>query len=304
MSEQFLTGSIAAPGFFGIDTQDSSTQLNNGYALRAENCVIDRYGRIGCRKGWTAQNSSPIGTKAFKTIFEVVKEDGNVMIHCGNNAIYTGSTTLTAQSVYNATSTATITYTISSDNWQIVGLPFNTGQSASTHAYLVQKGQPILVYHKLGATAHAHTGAYGLQQLGDISTLPTGYTTTTFTPNCALSAYGRLWVADIAGDRQTVYFSDTLNPSNWTTGTAGYLNLGAVIPDGDPIVGLAAHNGFLFIFCQKHIQELVVLLEILFKLWQVKIFSFYLKQVFNLYSVLYKKNQCLLETYLRMCVMT
>ena len=56
MSEQLLTGSIAAPGFYGLNTQDSSVQLNSGFALEAFNCVIDKYGRIGARKGWTKVN--------------------------------------------------------------------------------------------------------------------------------------------------------------------------------------------------------------------------------------------------------
>ena len=41
--------------------------------------------------------------------------------------------------------------------------------------------------------------------------------------------------------------------SQWQTGTAGYLDISAVIPTGDPIVALAAHNGFLIIFCKRHI---------------------------------------------------
>ena len=45
MAEQLLTGSIAAPGFYGLNTQDSSIQLSSGYALEAFNCVIDQYGR-------------------------------------------------------------------------------------------------------------------------------------------------------------------------------------------------------------------------------------------------------------------
>jgi hypothetical protein len=111
-----------------------------------------------------------------------------------------------------------------------------------------------LVYHKLGATAHAHTGAYGLQRLGDIATnLPGSYTVTDFTPNIAMTAFGRSWVADIANDRQTVYFSDLLNPAEWKTGTSGYLNISEVVPNNDPIVALASHNGFLIIFCEKHI---------------------------------------------------
>jgi hypothetical protein len=68
-----------------------------------------------------------------------------------------------------------------------------------------------------------------------------------------MTAFGRVWVADISGDRQTVYFSDLLNPAEWKIGTAGYLNISEVVPNNDPIVALASHNGFLIIFCQRHI---------------------------------------------------
>jgi len=44
-----------------------------------------------------------------------------------------------------------------------------------------------------------------------------------------------------------------LNPAEWKTGTAGYLNISEVVPNNDPIVALAEHNGFLVIFCQRHI---------------------------------------------------
>ena len=254
MAEQFLVGSIAAPGFYGLNKQDSSIQLNSGFALQAENCVIDKFGRIGARKGWAKVNTSAASTGAFKAIFELVKDDGNVVLSAANNKLYSGTTTLTELVVRNSTDTGNLTYTITDDDWQIVGMPYDTGASPSAHAILVQEGHPLLVYHKLGATAHAHTGSYGLQRLGDIaSNLPGTYTTTTFMPNCALTAFGRLWVANISGDRQTVYFSDLLDPTEWKTGTSGYLNISEVVPNNDPIVSIAAHNGFLIIFCQKHI---------------------------------------------------
>jgi len=254
MAEQFLTGSIAAPGFYGLNSQDSSIQLNAGFALQAYNCVIDKYGRIGSRKGWTKVNTSAASTGNFRAIYELVKDDGNVVLSAANNKLYSGTTTLTELAVRNSTDTANLTYTITADNWQISGMPYDTGASPSAHGILVQAGHPLLVYHKLGATAHAHTGSYGLQRLGDIAThLPGTYTATTFTPNTVLTAFGRVWVADIASDRQTVYFSDLLNPAEWKTGTAGYLNISEVVPNNDPIVALAEHNGFLVIFCQRHI---------------------------------------------------
>jgi hypothetical protein len=254
MAETLVTGTIAAPGFFGLNTQDSSVQLSSGFALEANNCVIDRYGRIGARQGWTKVNTTAASTGNFRAIFEVFKDDGNVVLSAANNNIYSGTTTLTALAVRNSTDTGNLTYTITDDNWQIAGMPYDTGATPSGHAILVQSGHPLLVYHKLGATAHAHTGAYGLQRLGDIATnLPGSYTVTSFTPNVVMTAFGRVWVADIANDRQTVYFSDLLDPTQWKTGTAGYLDISEVVPNNDPIVALAAHNGFLIIFCEKHI---------------------------------------------------
>jgi hypothetical protein len=254
MAEQLLTGSIAAPGFYGLNTQDSSIQLSSGFALEAFNCVIDQYGRVGSRKGWVKVNTSAASTGNFRAIYELVKDDGNVVLSAANNNIYTGTTTLTALSVRNSDNTADLSYTISDDNWQISGMPYDTGATPSGHAILAQEGHPLLVYHKLGSTAHAHTGSYGLQRLGDIaSNLPGSYTATSFTPNCVLTAFGRTWVADISGDKQTVYFSDLLDPTEWKTGTSGYLNISEVVPNNDPIVALAQHNGFLVIFCQRHV---------------------------------------------------
>jgi hypothetical protein len=254
MAEQLTTGTIAAPGFFGLNTQDSSVQLSSGFALEANNCVIDRYGRVGARKGWTKVNSTAASTGSFRAIYQVFKDDGNVVLSAANNKIYSGTTTLTELAVRNGTDTGNLTYTITDDNWQISGMPYDTGATPSGHAILAQAGHPLLVYHKLGATAHAHTGAYGLQRLGDIATnLPGSYSVTSFTPNIVMTAFGRSWVADIASDRQTVYFSDLLNPAEWKTGTSGYLNISEVVPNNDPIVALASHNGFLIIFCEKHI---------------------------------------------------
>jgi hypothetical protein len=254
MAEQLTTGTIAAPGFFGLNTQDSSVQLSSGFALEANNCVIDRYGRVGARKGWTKVNTTAASTGNFRAIYQVFKDDGNVVLSAANNKLYSGTTTLTELAVRNGTDTGNLTYTITDDNWQIAGMPYDTGATPSGHAILAQASHPILVYHKLGATAHAHTGSYGLQRLGDIATnLPGSYTVTTFTPNIAMTAFGRSWVADITNDRQTVYFSDLLNPAEWKTGTAGYLNISEVVPNNDPIIALASHNGFLIIFCEKHI---------------------------------------------------
>ena len=325
MAEQFINGSIAAPGFYGLNLQDSSVQLSSGFALEAYNCVIDKYGRIGARKGWTKVNTaatSPAG--AVRTIFEFVKADGTVVFSAANNKLYTGTTTLTENKVFDThfhtgtysqsgtTVTITITshgytvgtqlyltvstgtfpsgyytvatvgggnsftvtaaasattsgniggcvdvlttYTITDDNWQVAAMPLGTGLTASAHSVWMQEGHIPLVYHKIGTSSHAHTNGYGFQRLGDVSTLPSGYSTATFKPSCGIYAFGRLWVAGTdSSDTQTIYFSDLQDPSQWQTGTSGKLDISAVIPTGDPIIALAQHNNFLVIFCKRHI---------------------------------------------------
>jgi len=53
MTKPLQSASIAAPGFFGLNTQESGITLESGFALQATNCVIDKFGRLGARKGWS-----------------------------------------------------------------------------------------------------------------------------------------------------------------------------------------------------------------------------------------------------------
>jgi hypothetical protein len=256
--KQIQTSSIAAPGFLGLNTQESSVQLSSGFALRAQNCVIDKFGRIGARRGWTPVNSTVntdlTSSKDVEFLFEVLIPGSNVLISAGNNKLFTGTTTMTTAVVRNATNSGNLTYTITGNDWQAAALPFGDGSAALPHAYLVQKGHEVLVFHTLSSTGHNHDGgAYGFQRLGDVGTLPLGYTTTDFKPNCALAAYGRIWMADIEGDRQTVYFSRLLDGSDFSGGDSGSLSLNAVFPNNDQIIGLAAHNGFLIVFGRNNI---------------------------------------------------
>lgn len=248
MSKQLQAATVAAPGFMGLNTQDSSVTLESGFALVANNCIIDKFGRIGSRKGWdnVHATNTDLSTASVKTVHELRGPDNNVVLFAaGNNKLFIEeSGALVAKNVRNSADSANVSYTITDDHWQVA----NIQQSGEGKAYgtVVQAGHPVLVLNYL-------TSAFGFQQLGDLGVLPDGYTTSTFTPNCALAAYGRTWVADIAGDKQTVYFSDLVDALNYKTGTAGRLNISEVVGDGDPITSIAAHNGFLIIFCERHI---------------------------------------------------
>ena len=118
MSEPISTYSISAPGFYGLNTQDSPLDLNAGFALVANNCIIDQYGRIGSRKGWTRVNSSSgnLGANNVGVIHELVQTDGTTtVLFAGNNKLFKldGSNAV-VELTYGGGGTAP---TITASNW-------------------------------------------------------------------------------------------------------------------------------------------------------------------------------------------
>jgi hypothetical protein len=260
MAGRLQSSTISAPGFLGINTQESSVDLASGYALEAYNCVIDKFGRIGARRGWQKVNSSTnsdLVANDIEFIYNIPETD--VTLCAGNNLILSkasGASTLVTEvntTVADAAGTGTTAYSITGNDWMGASIVFGEGPDISPHAYLAQAGHLPLVYHKLGAS-HAHTGAYGFNLLSDAGSVPTTYASPSdFKPNVVIGAYGRTWWADIVNDEQTLYFSALLDGTNLATGDSGYLSLIDVFPNGDEIVGLAAHNGFLIIFGRRNI---------------------------------------------------
>jgi hypothetical protein len=236
MSQVLQTTSISAPGFFGLNTQDSPLDLAAGFALVATNCIIDRYGRVGARKGWSRVNSSSgnLGANNVGVIHELVQSDGTLTIlFAGNNKIFKlDSSNAVVELTYGGGGTAP---TITASNWSCASLNGIT--------YFFQTGHDPLIYDPAVSTT---TYRRVTEKTGYVGTVPAG--------NIVLSAFGRLWVADTATDNVTVYFSDLLSGHIWSTGTAGSLNIDRVWPNGaDNITGLAAHNNFLIIFGQRQI---------------------------------------------------
>jgi hypothetical protein len=260
MASQFLTQSIAAPGFYGLNLQESSITLSSGFALKAQNCIIDKYGRIGARRGWTAVNNAvntDLGAaNPVEFIFEVVDGGNNQVISAGNNKLFVGTTTMTTKTVRNADNSGNATYTITANNWQGAALSYGDVSDFQPHVYMAQAGHPMLVYHELpvsGGAFDAHdSGTFGFQRVGDDAKLPSNHSTSTFMPSWVLSAYGRIWCGGITGDTQTVYFSDLLAGTDFLNGSAGYINLQEVLPNGDPVVAAAAHNGYIIFFGRRN----------------------------------------------------
>lgn len=253
--------SLVSPGFFGVNSQDSGITLDQSFSLEGDNAVIDKSGRMAARRGWEYQTTAGGTSTLPEALIEFdayTGTDSYSIISGGNNNLYEGEGTMSAMPVYNAAANATITYSITDNNWQFKQAEFESGLNFSPHMYAVQKSHPPLVYHKLpvgggGGGSHAHTGDFGLQRLGDIGSVPSGYTTDTFKPNCTLSAFGRMFFADISNDPLTIYFSVLLDGADLTGTGSGQLNLEKVIAGGDKIVALAEHNNALIIFCERNI---------------------------------------------------
>lgn len=236
MSQQIQTFSISAPGFYGLNTQDSPLDLASGFATSAMNCVIDRYGRIGARKGWEKVNADTgaLAGADVKVIHELIQNDGTltILFAGGNKLFKLNGSNAVVQLTYGGGGTAP---TITADNWQCASLNGIT--------YFFQIGHNPLIYDPAVSTTT-------YRRVSE----KTGYVATVQNCNVCISAYGRLWTANTATNNNTIYFSDLLAGHIWSTGTAGSLNLANVWPNGpDEVVGLAAHNNYLFIFGKRQI---------------------------------------------------
>jgi hypothetical protein len=236
MAKALETFSITAPGFLGLNTQDSSLDLASGFALIAKNCVIDKYGRIGARKGWVPEHDTiaELGNAPITAIGELLTDDGNkYVIAAGNNKIFRLLNDFTlVELTYGGGGTAPV---ITKSNWQIVAL--------NECIYLFQDdNDPLIFDPSISTTTYRRIS----EKSGYVGTVNKG--------NTVLAAYGRLWVADSKDNKVTVWFSDILAGHVWDTGTAGFLTIDQVWQNGaDNIVGMGAHNGFLYIFGKNNI---------------------------------------------------
>jgi hypothetical protein len=222
MAKPLQSIAIQAPGFFGLNTQDSPTSLSEQFALVADNCVIDQFGRIGARKGWVYETDT--NPDSITHISEFVKSDGTTeIISASASTIYKGTTTLTD---------------ITPSGHTVTDGLYDSATLNGIH-YLFREGEDPIYYD--GTTC------------GLISAHP-NYSGTVPKGNIVQAGLGRLWVANTDTNKTTVYWSDLLIGASWDTGSSGSIDIAKVWPDGgDQITGLAVHNGILAIFGTRQI---------------------------------------------------
>lgn len=228
MAQPLQSINLVAPGFKGVNTEDSPIAQDPSFADVADNAVIDKRGRIAARKGISVITTTKtvLGTDYLHRIHQFYDDAGNEeILSTGNNKIMKGTTTLTDITPGS--------YSITANNWKIVN--FND------KAYFFQRGYDPLVYDDTNG-------------LRTFTVVNGGATNATFKCNEALAAFGRLFIVDNATDTQTIYWSDLLVGNDFSGGSSGSIDVTKVWPDGyDEVVALAAHNNNLVVFGEHSI---------------------------------------------------
>ena len=228
MAQPLQSINLVAPGFKGVNTEDSPIAQDPSFADVADNAVIDKRGRIAARKGISVitTTKTELGTDHLHRIHQFYDDAGNEeILSTGNNKILKGTTTLT--------DITPASYTISAENWKIVN--FND------KAYFFQRGYDPLVYDDTNG-------------LRTFTVVNGSATDATLKCNEAVASFGRLWIVDNDSDTQTIYWSDLLTGNDFSGGSSGSINVAKAWPDGyDEVVALAAHNNALVIFGQHSI---------------------------------------------------
>jgi hypothetical protein len=227
--------SITAPGFAGLNTQDSPLDMDPSFASVADNCTIDNYGRISSRRGFQYVTANPdiLTDNPIRTLAEFVNEiDGETTLFaCGNNAIYiqeleTPPLDLTAQVLPEVPT---------GDDWQIV--QFNNKM------YFTQSGHNPLVWTPVDGVTPASFDLLIYNTGPDVINAVDGQ------PNCCHAAFGRLWLGDFDANSTVVAWSGILNGEQWDSGGAGTMQTSEYWPSGyDEVTALAAHNNFMVIY--------------------------------------------------------
>ena len=239
MTRPLQMASLAAPAIRGINTQSSSVNLEDGFALTADNCVIDKFGRLGSRKGWeqvtlTKDGATAVGTNILGMHHFIDFTGASETFSWNATTFFRGKSALVTLAV-EATSGK---QTISAGNW--------TAATLNDLCYFFQEGYKPLVYDPTG-----NTNAGSLTTLEDfagaaVAALPEA--------GFVMSAFGRLWAAGTVANKTKVWFTNVNTGLNWDTGTAGVLDIVSVFPQGtDSITGIASHNGALAILCKNTI---------------------------------------------------
>ena len=277
MAQQQQNITISAPGFQGLNTEDSPLQQDPGFCVVADNAVVDKFGRIGSRKPWTEFTTDVNVT--YSAASGVA--DTQIKTHRIGHGDINGTTyVLATVGVYQYNASQTLLQ----DDYFICKLTTSVGPvyeldeisypslgtasaladakilSFNDKMYIFSATNECLVYD--GSTiTKLFTGTDDVDYIKPQD--DTGVLASVIDGDVATAAFGRLWVSGVGNDYQTIYYSDLLLATQWYDGravpadaqnTGGIIDVNEYWPRGtDRIVGIVAHNNALFIMGRESI---------------------------------------------------
>lgn len=236
MGSPLVQASLKAPGFLGLNTEQSSAQQQERFATELENAVFDEAGKIVCRKGYSVLADG--GPDSVDRVFVWRKDDSTKKLLAVGDAAGTAT-------VYEMDET-TVPYdtftshgTLNSTDVQFV--------NCNGFAIIVEDGQNPRYWSGGAGNFQAFAAATG--------------TTANPKGGVALSAFGRLFI--VSEDGKTLHASELqpdpsvgINWDNWFIDTTG--NSGASAKDGwvigrDFITAVSAIDDLLIIWGSESI---------------------------------------------------
>ena len=212
---------LQSPGTLGLNTEQMDDVLDPRYATLAQNCVIDRNGRLAARNGYTHYKATAAtGTPTFEKLHSfITSANAEVIIGAGGSKLW--------DCEQNPPNDLTAALTVTDDNWQFANF--------ESEVYGYQAGHDPVYWTGAGnfALVSAHAGAAGIVQ-----------------GTACLAAFGRMWVVD--HDETTLRYSDLLVLEDFTNGSARSIDLYTGCIGGDNrMIGLGVIHNNLFIFFKK-----------------------------------------------------
>ena len=238
---------LSAPGFMGLNLEDAPIDMDQRYALQADNAVIDSFGRLGARKGFKPfLTAMPDSSAIVRSLGRVVDNGVVRFLACvettGGNFIWeidvAGNPSATQLSLPAGV-------TLPTAKVQIIDFANYGIILTGTHMLYIDGG--VLKKASDNPTWINPDGLGGDQ---------------TFNPNTGTAAYGRLWLSGNNLGSETIYYSDLNNPFWWyeagvptqPLSTAGVVDVFEAWPNGrDNIVDIAGHNNMLVVFGRSSI---------------------------------------------------
>lgn len=268
---------ISGYGFQGVNTEMEPVGGDLSFALKADNCIVDRVGRISARETftptymWQSDGFGPFPDADITAISAYFVPDKPEHAVVGTALLGT-----------YAPEAKPMTYREWNGQEEVLVYDFDPSEPYEYRQFFEFEGKAI--------EAAAPTGDYSRAlyvhfkdrlflfnkdmpfmefDLGAGAWNPVTHTPpptiSAINGDIAISAYGRLWVAGVDGDYQTIHYSSLLREDEWYDPSAepidgDYYNDGGVINvseywpvEYDEIVNIHAHNGFLIVFGRQSI---------------------------------------------------